>query len=73
MLGVFVAPVHECGWASAVPWALLPAAGGNTACEEHTYGCCFSEDVSNVRFVLLFSALLGVRKKPTGKKPTRGQ
>lgn len=50
-----------------MPWALLPAAWGNMACEEHTYGCCFSEDISNMRFVLLFSALPGVRKKPTGK------
>lgn len=44
------------------------AAGGDMACEELACGSCSSADDSNIRFVLLISALPGARKKPPARR-----
>lgn len=56
-----------CGWCGpgSCPGA---GAGGDMACEEHARGSCSSADVSNIRFVLLISALPGARKKPPARR-----
>lgn len=65
VLGCSYPLVHGWGGPGSCPGTV---AGGDMACQEHTRGSCTSADVSNIRFVLLISALPGARKKPPARR-----